>query len=381
MNRQRLLIAALSLFCLLLVGGYVAYWFLTHQKVTFERELPPTGEAAFNPLYPLKRALEIDERKVDARRELQLARTTLAPNDTLVMFTDTRILSAGERKRLLDWVRSGGHLVLPTPPQFAEIDSDALPLFDALGVQVEGDDADSRCAQFKIEDQKQHVEFCNGRRFALTENSPDPSLYWFDEEWENYVYARLPLGKGSVDVAAQLDVMQRSGLDEHTHAALTRQLLAPNYDKGGTFHLVYSAEMPNIFELLLRNAWMLLLPLALAIPVWLWMRTQRLGPLLPSAPDHRRSLLEHIQASGDHLYRYGRAGLLYGEAREAFLRRLRRRDPYTAALDGPGQIEAIARRTGLSRAEVEESLRLPRHGDRRDFVLRIAKLLQLRHRL
>jgi hypothetical protein len=111
------------------------------------------------------------------------------------------------------------------------------------------------------------------------------------------------------------------------------------------------------------------------------MRAERLGPQLPPPPMDRRSLLEHVQASGEHLYRYGRRATLYAAVHEAFMRRLRQRDPYAAALDGPAQVEAIARRTGLSKDEVEAALRYPRSGDRKDFVQRIARLLQLRRQL
>jgi hypothetical protein len=139
--------------------------------------------------------------------------------------------------------------------------------------------------------------------------------------------------------------------------------------------------MPPLWRLLLDHAWRVLLPLLLALLVWLWMRAERLGPLRPSPSHDRRSLLEHVQASGDHLYRYGRRATLYSAAHEAFLRQLRRRDPYAAALEGPAQIDAIAARTGLTSADVEAALRYPRSGDAKDFVLRIAKLFQLRQRL
>ena len=129
-------------------------------------------------------------------------------------------------------------------------------------------------------------------------------------------------------------------------------------------------------------SWMFFVPVLLfALLVWLWMRAERLGPQLPAPPMDRRSLLEHVQASGEHLYRYGRRATLYAAVHEAFMRRLRQRDPYAAALDGPAQIEAIARRTGLSKDEVEAALRYPRSGDRKDFVQRIARLLQLRRQL
>src|SRR5690606_33205331 len=148
-----------------------------------------------------------------------------------------------------------------------------------------------------------------------------------------YVYARLRRGEGAVDVLASLDFMGNGKLAEPPHAALARQLLDRNYGQG-TVHLVYAAHMPALWRLLLERAWMAWLPLALALAAFLWMRLQRIGPVLPSPREERRSLLEHVQAGGEHLRRYGQGALLHAAMREAFLDRLRRRDPLAAALDG-----------------------------------------------
>ena len=135
-------------------------------------------------------------------------------------------------------------------------------------------------------------------------------------------------------------------LREVPHALLTRQLLTPNWG-AGTVHLVYAASVPPLWYQILTRGWMAWGPLLLALLAWLWMRTQRLGPVLPAPPVARRALLEHVAASGEHLVRYGRAPLLYDAVRTAFLDRLRRRDPLAAALVGEAGIEAIASRTGV----------------------------------
>ena len=95
----------------------------------------------------------------------------------------------------------------------------------------------------------------------------------------------------------------------------------------------------------------------------------------------RRSLLEHVRASGEHLYRYGRGVMLYSAVRQAFLARLRRRDPVAAALTGEPQVAAIAERTGLPADRIRTALHAPASHDRQAFRDRIALLIQLRNRL
>jgi hypothetical protein len=383
MNRT----AATRTFLLALLGAglialFVWWWLRTFERVTDTIELPARAEAAYNPLYALKLALKDAGRRIDSRQRLDADDHPLKPEDTVLMFGDPRMLTPEEVERLLAWVERGGHLIVRTPTSGAVLGGDAVPLLEAL--KIVAMDADPICHGLQVGKLEHHQEFCDGRRFYFSygeDESVEVAATWGDEEAAEFGYARVIRGEGTVDVLAEMDFLTNEKLEDPQHTALVRQLLQPNWNAGGTFHLIYSAEMPSLFRLLLDYAWRVLLPAALALLLWLWMRTERLGPLLPPPAPDRRSLLEHVQASGDHLYRYGRRAMLYAAVHEAFQRRLRQRDPYLAALDGPAQIEALARRTGWSTVEVEAALRYPRPGDARDFVLRIARLLQLRTRL
>ncbi len=406
MNRSRniLPITVLTLIAAGLVAGFVAWWLHTYERVGKTIDLPPKGEASYNALYALKIALGKDGKRVDSRQRLALGRHPLKPADTLLLLGDTRTLAAADSAQLLAWVEAGGHLIVRTPPPGAVIGEDEVPLLSDIGIapvevespdsesaddesaddksaDSESTDSESTCLGMKVPKMDDHVEFCDGRWFYFFDEDTEVSTTWGDDESAEYAFARVSWGQGSIDVLADLDFLVNEKLEDGPHRALTRQLLQPNYARGGTFHLIYSANMPPLWRLLIDHAWRVLLPLLLALLVWLWMRAERLGPLRPSPSPDRRSLLEHVQASGDHLYRYGRRATLYAAAHDAFLQRLRRRDPYAAALEGPAQIDAIAKRTGMSTTDVDAALRYPRSGDARDFVFRIAKLLQLRQRL
>jgi hypothetical protein len=365
-----------------LLGALAVWWFLeTHERVSETLELPPKGEASYNPLYALKLSLRDAGRRVESRQRLRLADHPLKPGDTVLMMGDLRALPVADAEALLDWVAKGGHLVVTTPAPGVAIGDADVPLLTDLGVAPYDDIPE--CMDLQVDALERHGEFCEGRRFYFYDEDAQVLAAWSEENEDglDYGYARVGWGEGTVDVLAELDFLRNDKLDDVQHLALARQLLQPNWDARGTFHLIYSADMPPLWKLLLDHGWRALLPLFLALLVWLWMRAERLGPLLPAPPMDRRSLLEHVQASGEHLYRYGRRATLYAAVHEAFMRRLRQRDPYAAALDGPAQVEAIARRTGLSKDEVEAALRYPRSGDRKDFVQRIARLLQLRRQL
>lgn len=388
-------VAAMGLALALVAAGVL--WF-RHEFHRVEKTiyLPPGGEAAYNPLYALARTLQADGVKVDARQRLRLDEHALAARDTVLLFNDPRALSPPEARRLLDWVEGGGHLIVRTPAyspaeDVAGEDAPVSVLLDMLSLWLV--DETPACEAFQVEGEGHHVEFCRGRRFAF--DDVEPRLSWGDLQ-AGYVYARLDAGKGHVDVLAGFDFLTNGatrnaladaltappegGLRDGPHRALARQVLAPNYGQG-TMHLVYAAEMPSIWRVLLARGWMVWAPLLLALMAWLWARMQRFGPERPSPSGERRSLLEHVRASGEHLFRYGRGVLLYAAVRQAFLARLRRRDPVAAALAGEPQVAAIAERLDLSADRVRTALQTPGSHDRQGFRDRISTLIQLRNRL
>ena len=380
----------------LLVGVVVALgvaWFLhNYEKVENELHLPPRGEAAYNPLYALKKTLQADGVTVASRQRLDLAAQQLGPRDTLLILNDPRTLTPVESRRLLEWVGTGGHLLVRTPVPGRWDKDMPLPLFKALGLRTLATEPD--CEPFQVKGEDHHVEFCSGRRFTFDE--VEPLLSWGDLG-KGYVYARLGHGEGQVDVLADFDFLsntggrQRSiflpetdkpvgGLRDGPHRALTRQVLAPNYGKG-TMHLVYAAQMPSLWRSVVQQGWPVWAPLLLALLAWLVARAQRFGPWLPSPLGERRSLLEHVRASGEHLSRYNKRVLLYAAVRNAFLARLRRRDPVSAALTGEAQVSALAERMGLPADAIRSALQVPASYDKATFRDRVSTLIHMRNHL
>ena len=374
------------------ISGGVAWFLHAYQKVEREIALPPRGEAGYNPLYALKKALQADGVKVESRQRLNLAAQQLGAHDTLLILNDPRTMTPVESGRLLEWVAGGGHLLVRTPLPASHDEETSVPILEDIGIFLSEESPE--CEPLQVEGQDGHIEFCNGRRFYFDE--VEPELSWGDLQ-ADYVYARLAHGKGHVDVLADFDFLtnqgsidsgflgavkddQVGGLRDGPHRALARQVLAPNYGQG-TVHLVYAAQMPSLLRTVLTQGWPVWAPLLLALFAWLWLRMQRFGPLRPSPPAERRSLLEHVRASGEHLFRYNKRALLYAAVRNAFLSRLRRRDPMAAALSGEAQIEAIATRLNFSADKIRTALQPPSSHDKPAFRDRISTLIQLRNRI
>lgn len=379
----------LAVALLLVVAVPLTILFLrTHERVTRVETLPPQGEARYNPLYVLGQALRADGLEANARPRLDLTAMALQPHDTVVLLQDSAALPPTTARALLDWVERGGHLIVRTTPLTADDAADDTadngPLLDMLG--VDGTSRRNACAPFHVADDVNHVEFCDSRRFDV-----DPptgirvAQAWRDEE-HGHVFVRLRRAAGTVDVLADLNFMKNSaapgvdGLHDMAHRDLARYVLAPNYGKG-TVWLVYGTRPPSLWQRVFHDGWPVWVPLLLALLGWLWLRAQRMGSLLPSPAVERRSLLEHVRASGEHLLRYGKAPLLYDAVRQAFLNRLRRRAPTAAALGGDARIHAIATLLQWSHDRVRIALQPPAAHDVAGLRDRIRLLIQMRNLL
>lgn len=386
----------------LVIGVPLVILFLrSHERITETQHLPPQGEASYNPLYVLGQALRADGITVHAMPRVDLTSMALQPHDTLVLLQDSAHLPPPTAQALLAWVARGGHLIVRTPPIAAEDIDGNGPLLDALG--VDSVDHGSSCQPFHVRDDPHHVEFCGGRRFSVT----PPAGMQLVRQWghndpdsddDGAVFARLRHGQGSVDVLADLEFMKGQGrpapesvpgvkagdyvdgLHDRSHRDLTRYLLAPRYGEGAMW-LVYGSRPPSLWHRLFYQGWPVWVPLLLALLGWLWQRAQRMGSVLPSPAIERRSLLEHVRASGEHLLRYGKAPLLYDAVRRAFLGRLRRRAPTAAALTGPAQVQAIATLLNWPHSRVQTALQVPASHDVAGLRERIALLIQMRNLL
>jgi len=367
----------LGLLLVVVVTLSLRWWFRTHERIEDTVTLPPQGEAAYNPLYLLRQTLRADGIDARSRQYLQLDAHPLGPDDTVLLYGDPRLLDEQDVAQLLNWVGRGGHLVLRLPVAY-NVSRQQAPtrpglLLDSLGVRLM---PGRFCHDLQMPGDLRTLTFCGDQRFALDHDPPD--VAWGDPD-NGYVLARRPWRRGSVDVLAQLTILENRHLANPQYAALARLLLAPNYGHGAV-HLVYGAQMPSLWRLLLEHGTMAWVPLLLALGAWLWLRMPRFGPLHPSPVPARRALLEHVQASGEHLYRHHCAAILHAALRDVVLDRLRRRDPLAASLESDARHAAIAAHTGIDAADVADALDADSNNARM-FQQRMARLIELMRRL
>jgi hypothetical protein len=259
----------------------------------------------------------------------------------------------------------------------ASAEGRAGPLLDRLG--VEAWEADSRCIEL---DTGAHgdYELCGGTRiggediaanYTRLASAGSESGYWFGHAWYE---------DGRVFLVSSLDMLHNAALDEADAVALADALLAPLRERG-RIHLFRGVDSEPFHVLLLRVGWQALLPAFVALLLWLWMCSQRFGPILPDATAPRRALLEHVRACGEFLFRRGQSPALHRALLTRVLKRLDEREPVIAALPEAARIGALAERTRLPADALRLALNPVGLGRADVFFSVVSTLLQLERRL
>lgn len=363
MKRGLLLGAVLLALCALL-----AVWFAQNFERRNERvRVGYQGEARYNYLLAAQRFLQ---RSGSSARSLGslLQLTPLPPtSDTLVLPTSRLTLSPRLNAALRAWVQRGGELILVSwtltvtedaktaaPPQ-----SD--PLLDPLGVRQYENELDDKdeddtarvLARVTLTGRAAplHVGFEPGYRL---EDDNNLAAWSVSDAYGTHVL-HYRLGAGGITVLSDFDFMTNDGIAQHDNAAFLAALVHAD-DHHGVVWLVYNDDMPALWRWLAEHAWPVLSALGVLLAAWMWHGMRRFGPLLPSPTLARRSLREHVRASGRFLWRHGHAARLLHSERRAVQQRIERAQPAWSALS-PDDLHAhLAALAGLPAEDIRAAL-------------------------
>lgn len=367
-------LASIALGLLVFAGG--TGWFFTHfHQVPFEFRTPPAPEARRNRLLALERTLAAQGHVVFNRRRFGHADFGDADASAVVLDLDPRSLRASEVDALLEFVERGALLLMRMP---ASAEGRAGPLLDRLG--VEPLDADPHCLELETGTDGDY-EMCGGTRLGGSDiESTFTMLARHDGAENGYWYGHAGHGDGRVILVSQLDMLHNTALDRPEARDVGVALLAPLRERN-RFHLFRGVDVEPFHVLLVRVGWPVLVPALIALLLWLWMRSERFGPILPEATPPRRALLEHVRASGEFLFRRGQPVAMHRALLARVHQRLTEREPVIAALPDEARIAALAERTQLSADALRLALNPVGLGRADLFFSAVSTLLQLERRL
>lgn len=424
--------AALAVGALLLCGSGALWWF-TNMERAVVLHWAPSDAATENPMLAATRLLQQHGRKVQVVGTLdELPLATLA--DGVVLMANTHGMTTARQAGLVQaWVERGNVLVTqprrlgskeeavatadapdgeedneedreeqPAPAKaasrpkgpapLAPLD-EADPLAVRLGVRTtyaQGLTArcDERARPLKSEPEEGTwsrlaclampasgaVLEADTRRTILVTVAGGATPTWQDARAE--ALRSYPQGKGQVVMLAA-NYFHNQVLYDFDHGELL--LALAKMQPRGPFYIVQRLGIAPWYVTLWKNFSPLLLVLAALLCAALWMALRRFGPLLPPARQERRSLMEHISASGKWLWQTdsGREQLL-AAVRSATLETVQRRVPGLAGKSMPRQLAMLAELSGIAEARLEQALHTRASNKPQEFTRQIRTLEELR---
>lgn len=410
---------------LVIIAGCL-WWFNTFEKRWTARHY--TSEALRNnPMLASTRLLS--NRGFTVRNETTLREALLKPlpGGTLLIAENGGIVSPEQANLLLAWVRKGNTLIMrpkwgsnvDEDDDEAEEDADAAQQHDKGAARTETDPV---AAHFGVALKRVKCE-CKNREPAppkepgpytppeFTARAADrltdftlPGASYALQLDASYVGMQahksrpVPLysdaigdavriyaeGRGHVVLVAQ-NYFNNHHLARYDHAemllglAQLRQGTSDGKPSAAHFIVVRDIDMAKWYEALWDNFRPALIGIGCMLLLLLWIALRRFGPTLPEPTQERRSLIEHIDASGRWLWKIkGGRELLLEAARAAANRAWQRRNPKLLRLHPDQQIERLAEASNLAVADVIDALRHPAGKTPAAFTRQIHTLRQLR---
>ncbi|HUO86407.1 MAG TPA: DUF4350 domain-containing protein [Thermoanaerobaculia bacterium] len=183
-------------------------------------------------------------------------------------------------------------------------------------------------------------------------------------------------GAGRITVLADAGFLANDEIGRLDHALFAWDLLAARGRPAGLAIVDWRRAIP-LSALAARRGWPLATAGALLVVAWIAFRGARFGPPLADAAPTRRSLLEHLRANGDFLWRHGQSRVLLAASRSALAHRLELAHAEWSRQPEAERVRRLARFADLPAGAVAAAL----EGDATDaaeFTRTVATLERLR---
>jgi len=231
----------------------------------------------------------------------------------------------------------------------------ASPLLEELGIEIR--DREEAVNRVRLGDTDLGVEIPAGSGFAVPRRLRSPGKRFAAGPPGARAFVSFPRGEGRVTLLADAKALRNRYVGEPDHAAFLWNVIELE-EAGHTIWMVRSTKT-SLFQLIWRHGRMAVISGGLFLILWLWWITRRFGPSLPDPETGNREFAQHLAMSGKFLWARTSGGALVEPVRRRIRQRLQWSDGdgrVTAGEFGAESMEALVRRSGLSREAIEHAL-------------------------
>lgn len=338
------------------------------------REIGYKGKARLNPWLAAERFVA----RLDWQVHSVIAWTPPAWDDAVWIMPASILSNASFCRRMDEWVRDGGHLILlvehadeaandwagDAAPPVLEPALLAMLRRARITLKPAVPNSGSTTAENKVE--------FGGRTFAV-DGSSDCSVA--PAGGKPGVLASVAAGIGRITVVTDGRLFRNRWIDGHEHAGLLEALVAATNNRARV-GFMRGAGL-SLWALLRQHLGPVLLAGGLWLVLWLWKNLSRFGPLeAAAAPPVLRGYEHHLAALGAFQWRVDRAASLLAPLRRQIIE-LAQRPGLHGERAGGDVYQLLADRSGLPRDRVARALAETRPADPASLTRSAADLQQL----
>ena len=385
MNRP-LVWVGLLLACLLGAGAFYAW----HKAIPYDEVVDrgPSPQVQANPYLAAEYFLRQQGLTVEHVNGLDRIIDLPPKGNSLLLLGERSNMTPRQVEQLLDWAKSGGHLLLVAEALWdEEAGKSGDLLLDRLNIHQTLSEASEEPAPAR---KKKAPDLTK----LYVDNETAPAYFSFDTDFnlidpkhlaqfsansaKSSHLMQRDFGQGTVTVVTDSDLWKTPAIGKHDNAWLLWHL-----NQGTDVTLLVNSDVDDLLTLLMRYFPQALVTLLALIALALWHAGMRQGPIQAPAPKARRQLQEHLQASADFLLRRSGQGTLLHTLQRDIQRAARRRHPGFEHLDTAEQWQVLERLTRQPSHVISQALGpLPaKRLTSADFSRQVACLQTLRNAL
>ena len=409
-------------FLVLLLIAYGAYdFYLNYEYKDKTIHTGLKGEARKNPFYASRLFLKRMGIPTETQTSVQ-GLNSLPSTDTVIFITTQRTTLSPERtNKLIDWVKSGGHLITiatrnwkyngKSEDELEEEDENNQespdPLQSYMGIRTtsrthrnyiagkEPDDVDEdidkdsdknsdeskKAATIELgnSDKKLELDYSRYRPIVVDQDHKD-----ITEEVKlgihNFII-KQKIDNGMVTLVSDMDFLMNTDIEEQDHAKILWLLihgLHKPLNQPEQVWLIHNDKMPALWDIIWRNFWTFIISLSILLFFWLFKSAQRFGPMIPKQEENRRSLNEHISSSGYFYWKTNKKQKLINSSRKAVTQRLSRVYPGWEQRTEEEKIKFLSEKLAMKPEAIQKLLFATNIENADDFTHLIKQLEKIR---
>ena len=382
---------------LLIISVLSGYWFYNNFSwIDEQQEVGFQGLARTNKLLAAEFFLRKMGVNVQQANGLTAFRDLPSINTTIVIATQRETINKELNNNLLSWVKSGGHVIVEAKylPDYnlknnhsdqmsTKTDDNLLKDWSLFAIKS---NAEKNNEDFPVSvslefsslnslSSRKEIEVNFPYEKILTPGESAPAAAWLVKDDIGPYLMQFPIGQGLITVLTSTAPFYNKYIADYDHAQFLYYLVQQSGHDAAVW-LITADDMPPLWQWLWSNAWYAMFSLSVLFFFWLWRVPFRFGPILNDTRLERRSLLEHIRASGYYRWHHNQSAYLLQQVQNRLWLKIQQYHPAVHRDNQSQAYKALQEITGINASLIKEALKTSDKINENEFTKKI-KLLEL----